>query len=214
MEDVSRNRLCGCHEIQFSCCPRPDLLTLHTISKMPVPTERAVTQRVNITRQGPEQSRWKASPGAVICNVHYKDFIGCSRNNRNLVPVHFKKPNSALIPPASQKVRIRGTSAEEDENASYSANQTSLPTGELDPQLDTAGLSSGYLHPAQPQFDTKDTGSTTQLRNIEPCLEPEINFTNQPIGELDSQPAVGVRSDPAGSQLYSPNNLKQCCSTG
>ena len=137
--------------------------------------------------------------------MHYKDFIGCSRNNRNLVPVHFKKPNSALIPPASQKVRIRGTSAEEDENASYSADQTSLRTGEFDPQLDTAGLSSGYLHPAQPQFDTKDTGSTTQLRNIEPCLEPEINFTNQPIEELDSQPAVGVRSDPAVSQLYSSN---------
>ena len=84
--------------------------------------------------------------------------------------MHFKKPNSALVPPASQKVRIRGTSAEEDENASYSADQTNLRTGEFDPQLDTAGLSSGYLHPTQPQFDTEDTGSTTQLCNTEPSV--------------------------------------------
>ena len=126
-------------------------------------------------------------------------------SNRNLVPLYFKKPNAPLVPQASKKVMIRGTSAEEDENASYSADQTSLPSGELDPQLDTAGLSSGYLHPARPQFDTEDTGSTTQLCNIEPCFEPEIDFTDQPIGELDSQSAVGISSDPAGSQLYSLN---------
>ena len=156
MEDISGNRFCGCHKIQFSGCSRPDLLTLHAISKMPVLTKRAVTQRVNITRQGPQQSRWKASPGAIICNVHYKDFVGPSRSNRNLVPVHFKKPNAALVPLASKKVRIRGMSAEEDEDTSYSDDQTSLPIGELDIQLDTAGLSSGYLHLAQPQFDTED----------------------------------------------------------
>ena len=230
--------LCGCHELQFSCCPKPELLTLHTISKMPVPTKRAVIQRINTTKQGPEQSRWKASPGAVICNVHYMDFVGPSRGNRNLVPVHFKKPNTPAAPPESKKrrVSIRDTSAEEDIQETTideddvllqtdpsvdliregnSAYQASLPTGDMDTQLDTAGLSSiaSYLHPVQPQCDTEDTGTTsssTQLRNAELCLEPAVigsNSTDQPTGDLDTPPdTIGVSStdlDPARPQLYS-----------
>jgi len=92
VEDVSGNWLCGCRKQHFDSCPRPELLTLHTISKMPVPIKRAVIQRINFTRQGPEQSRWKASTEAVICNVHYVDFVGQTKTLflrilRTLIPL-------------------------------------------------------------------------------------------------------------------------------
>jgi len=122
VEDVSGNRLCGCRKQHFDSCPRPELLTLHTISKMSASIKRAVTQRINITRQGPEQSRWKASTGAVISNVHYVDLEGPSRKNKNLVPVHFKKPNTTSNPPASKKSRV-STSSEEDTQDTTTGNQ-------------------------------------------------------------------------------------------
>jgi len=69
---------------------------------MPVSIKRTVIQRINITRQGPEQTRWKASPSAVICNMHYENFVGPSKTR---IPVYFKKSNA---PPASKKARTEG----------------------------------------------------------------------------------------------------------
>ena len=53
MEDIDGNRLCGCPQLQVDGCPKPELVTLYTISKMPQSIKRAVIQRINLTRQGP-----------------------------------------------------------------------------------------------------------------------------------------------------------------
>ena len=246
MEDVSGNRLCGCRKQHFDSCPRRELLTLHTISKMPAPIKRAVTQRINITRQGPEQSRWKASTGAVICNVHYVDFVGPSRKNKNLVPVHFKKPNTSSNPPASKKSRV-STSSEEDMQDTttgnqdedldddltlqtdlnvdplrdtFASNQVSSPTGDLDIQPDTVGTSSTDLQ--QHLHSQEDSGtvlSSTQLINTEQCLEYESNSVDQglPTGGMDAQPdTVGISSAsmlPVQPQLCSLNTEDSLNST-
>jgi len=91
--DVWRMFLEISFKLQVDSCLRPKLLTLHTISKIAAPIKQAIT-RTNITRQGPEQSRWKVSTGAVYCNIHYMDFMGPNKKNKNLVPVHFKKHQS------------------------------------------------------------------------------------------------------------------------
>ena len=64
---------------------------------MPEPVKRAVITKVNLTRQGPGGRRWQPGKDAVICNVHYKDHQGPSCDNRNLVPVHFKRPSQGMV---------------------------------------------------------------------------------------------------------------------
>ena len=68
---------------------------------MPKPVKRAVIQRINITRQGPGGIKWLPAAEAVICNVHYIDYKGPSKENKDLVPVHFKRPSSTSIVPSS-----------------------------------------------------------------------------------------------------------------
>ena len=108
-EDIAGNLLCGCPVLQTHGCPKPELLMLHNIEKMPEPVKRAVTQKVNITRQGPSGSKWQPSKDAVICNIHYLDFKGPSKGNKDFVPVYFKRPESypALPPPKKRRVIVR-----------------------------------------------------------------------------------------------------------
>ena len=123
--DISGNRLCKCPVLQVNGCPKPDLLTLHTINKMPEAVKRAVVQKINLTRQSPGGSKWLPTTEAVICNVHYLHFIGPTRGNKNLVPVYFKRPDSCLVLPAPKKRRVivRGTSGEGDVQDSTISDQ-------------------------------------------------------------------------------------------
>jgi len=93
-EDIHGNRLCGCPVLQTHGCPKPEL---HTINKMPKPVKQAVIQRINITRQGLGGIKWLPTAEAVICNVHYIDYKGPSKENKDLVPVHCKRPNCTFI---------------------------------------------------------------------------------------------------------------------
>ena len=66
-----------------------------------------MVKKINITRQGPGRTTYT---DAVICNLHYKDFKGPSKENKDLIPVHFKRPSSsnpavtpAITPPTASK---------------------------------------------------------------------------------------------------------------
>ena len=61
---------------------------------MPESIERAVSEAINLTRQGLEQTKWKASPSAVICNVHHGDCVGPRYKQHQ--PIFFT--SSALFP--------------------------------------------------------------------------------------------------------------------
>ena len=148
MEDIDGNRLCGCPQLQVDGCPKPELVTLYTISKMPQSIKRAVIQRINLTRQGPEQSRWKASSTAVICNVHYEDFMGPSKTNKFCIPVYFKKPSTT---PASKKARIE----EEDMQDTTSGYQ--------DEDLDDLSLQDTQPETIRVSLDICTASSTSQL---------------------------------------------------
>ena len=102
-EDTKGNRLCGCPELQVQSCPKRDILSLHVISSMPEPVKRAVIIKVNLTRQGPGGRRWQPGKDAVICNIYYEDHQEPSRDNRNLVPVHFKRPSHHPTPPTQRR---------------------------------------------------------------------------------------------------------------
>ena len=97
MEDISGNLLCGCPELRLEHCPKRDMLTLHTISCMPKAVRRAVVTKINFTRKGPGGRKWQPSKDAVICNVHYLDCKGPSKENANVIPVHFKRPSHPTL---------------------------------------------------------------------------------------------------------------------
>jgi len=56
-----------------------------------------VITKINLTRQGTGGRRWQPGKDAVICNVNH---LGPSRDNRNLVSVHF---SHYPTPPALKK---------------------------------------------------------------------------------------------------------------
>ena len=93
-EDIAENRLCGCPVLLGKGCPKPDLLTLHYIESMPEHVKRAVIEKVNITRQGPNRTKWKPTKETVICNMHYLHFKGPSRPDNDVIPIYFKRPRS------------------------------------------------------------------------------------------------------------------------
>lgn len=122
VEDIMGNQLCGRPVLQVHDCPKPEILMLHIINKMPEPVKQAVIQKINVTRQSLSGSKWQPSKDTVICNICYLDFKGPSRRNKDSVPVYFKRPNSypALPPPKKGRVIVRcatTTTAEEDVTA-------------------------------------------------------------------------------------------------
>ena len=188
--DISGNRLCKCPVLQVNGCPKPHLLTLHTINKMPETVKRAVVQKINLTRQSPGGSKWLPSTEAVICNVHYLHFIGPTRGNKNLVPVYFKRPDSYPVLPAPKKRRVivRGTSAEGDvQDSTISDQNDSLDDG-----------SSSLLHT---DFSSDEDVDYTVETN-------SADLVSLPTGDLDAGPDSTVRVSPndfhpAQSELHS-----------
>ena len=89
--------------------------------------------KVNLTRQGPGDRRWQPGKDAVICNVHYDDHQGPSRDNRNLVPVHFKRPRHHPTPPAPKKKRSLHHAASIPTELSSQASQDSTHISHTEP---------------------------------------------------------------------------------
>ena len=119
---------------------------------MPPSIKRAVIQRINLTRQGPEQTRWKASSTAVICNMHYEDF---SKTNKFCIP---KKPNTQ---PASKKARIEGEDMQDTTIGSQSEDLDDHDLSLQDTQPDTVEINCTDLHPTQPQLHSLDIGTAS-----------------------------------------------------
>ena len=111
-EDIDGNRLCGCPVLQVDGCPQPEILTLHAIDRMPKSVREEVIHKINGTRQNPRGGKWRPPQGALICNMHYYDFKGPGKANRDVIPVYFKKPNSrgSTPPPKRRRVLQRGCS--------------------------------------------------------------------------------------------------------
>ena len=216
--DISGNRLCKCPVLQVNGCPKPDLLTLHTINKMPEAVKRAVVQKINLTRQSPGGSKWLPTTEAVICNVHYLHFIGPTRGNKNLVPVYFKRPDSCLVLPAPKKRRVivRGTSGEGDvQDSTISDQNDSLDDGsssllhtdfssdedvEYTVETNSADLVSLPTGDLDAGPDSTVTVSSNDLHPAQPephSLDTEVaSSSTQPVNaEPCSQPAVIVSSD-------------------
>jgi len=65
------------------------------------------------------------STGAVICNMHCVDFMGPSRQNKNLIPMYFKKPNGPPVPPEPKRrqLSVSTSSAEADMQDSGHQNE-------------------------------------------------------------------------------------------
>ena len=58
----------------------------------------------------PGRTKWLPPTDIVICNLNYKDFKGPSKESKDLIPVHFKRPSSynpavtpAITPPTAFK---------------------------------------------------------------------------------------------------------------
>ena len=106
-EDIDENRLCECPTLQHKNCPKQDILSLHTIACMPQRVKQAVVQKINLTRQGPRGTKWQPTKGSVICNVHYPDFKGPTKDNKDVFPINFKRPGhypSSAPAPKRRKV--------------------------------------------------------------------------------------------------------------
>ena len=106
-EDIDGNRLCGCPTLQMQHCPKRDILSLYTIECMPQHVKRAVVLKINLTRQGPKGTKWQPTGESVICNVHYADFKGPTKDNKDVVPINFKRPsNYPSVSPAPKRKRL------------------------------------------------------------------------------------------------------------
>ena len=109
-EDIDENRLCECINVQTKHCPKRDILSLHTIELMPHHVKQAVLQKINLTRQGPGGNKWRPTKDSVICNVHYENFKGPTRDSMDVVPIYFKRPRhypSTISVPKRKKVTER-----------------------------------------------------------------------------------------------------------
>ena len=95
-EDVAGNWLCGCPVLRGKGCPKPNLLTLHYIDRMPEHVKWVVIKKVNITRQGPSRTKWQPPKEAVICNMHYLNFKGPSKADNDVIPIYLKRPRRHL----------------------------------------------------------------------------------------------------------------------
>ena len=178
---------------------------------MPEPIKRAVIQKINVTRQGPSGSKWKPSKDAVICNIHYLDFKGPSKENKDSVPVYFKRPNSytALPPPKKRRVIVKcatSTTAEDVYNSNIEHQNDDhvvpteityddLPNNENDnsPDGDTYEL-------LNDENDNSPDGDADDLPNDENDNSPDrdaaesnsANHINLRTGELDTEPEPTV----------------------
>ena len=146
-EDVSGKRLCECSALTATDCPKSkDLLSLHTIEVMPDAVKKTVVKQINLTRSGERGKTWTPTAGSVICNIHYKDFVGPSRADPNRIPVLFKRPTSHDLdvttpPPKVRRVLQKVTmqekvlqpiETEEDWNVSEDTFQATLQIPESD----------------------------------------------------------------------------------
>ena len=107
IEDTAGNHLCNCPVLEAQHCPKLELLSLYSIRRMSESIKRAVVTKINFTRQGPKGKRRQPSKEAVICNVHYLDYKGPSKANRQLIPVYFKRPGSRPTPPSIKQRRVQ-----------------------------------------------------------------------------------------------------------
>ena len=105
-EDIDGKQLCGYPVLEVHDCPKPELLTLHAINKMPHSVREEVIHKINGTRQNHRGGKWRPSQNARICNVHYLDFKGPSKGNRDAIPVYFKAPNSCTSAPLPKRRKL------------------------------------------------------------------------------------------------------------
>jgi len=107
IEDITGNRLRGCPELEVNGCPKPQLLTLHKINNMPKHVQRALVAKIYLMRQGPGGRKWNPNKlkDTVICNIHYVDCKGPTREDRELLPINFKRPSHFSTPLPSKKSR-------------------------------------------------------------------------------------------------------------
>jgi len=72
---------------------------------MPKHVQRAAVAKINPTRQGPGGRKWNPNKDTVICNVHYADCKGPTREDRELLPINFKRSSNFSTPSPSKKSR-------------------------------------------------------------------------------------------------------------
>jgi len=108
------------------------------INYMPKYVQRAVVAKINLTRQGPGGRKWNPNKDTVICNVHYTDCKGPTREDRELLPINLnlKRPSHFSTPLPSKKSRHGIDSAQSsmvlELNESLAAGGTDpLQAGEL-----------------------------------------------------------------------------------
>jgi len=64
-------------------------------------------QKINLTRQGPRGTKWKPTKETVICNVHYAGFKGPTKDNKDVIPINFKRPaHYSSIAPAPKREKV------------------------------------------------------------------------------------------------------------
>jgi len=104
---------------------------------MPNHVQRAVVAKINLTRQGPGGRKWNPNKDTVICNVHYADCKGPTREDRELLPINFKRPSHFSTPLPSKKSRYWIGSARSSMVLEF--NESDCAAGGKDP-LQAGGL--------------------------------------------------------------------------
>ena len=182
-EDIAGNRLCGCPLARNHGCPKPQYLTLHSIHSMPDHVKQVVIEKINLTRQGGWQTKWQPSKEAVICNIHYADCKGPTRDESDVLPINFKRPRNYPVtssapkkrrtlerkspPEKTTRRRRRASQAKQHSEQPYSSQEyqpgdefNNLQAGQLT-QHNAQTNHSGQL--TQINTETHNSGQLTQL---------------------------------------------------
>ena len=94
--------MCGC---RFTDCPKSaNILTLHSIARMPDDTKKTTIAQINLTRSAVKGKKWEPDGDGFICNLHYEGFVGPSRKLPNCILEYFDKPLSGAPVKKKQSV--------------------------------------------------------------------------------------------------------------
>ena len=210
--DISGKLLCGCPELRAHGCPKPELLTLHTINTMPKPIKKAVIQTINVTRQGQGGTKWLPNTETVICNVHYIDHKGPSRANKDLVPVNFKRPNPCSTLPTSKRTRPTLPTSKRTRSSVSTRSVTAISGGTT--TVDVQGLTNGQ-HNAQSTSEMCIEGAHHDLSgeiNDEPCDENLVEpISDDQIGLHSANSDITPEPDSETSQSCCHTSLDVLC---
>jgi len=182
---------------------------------MPHSVREEVIHKINGTRQNHRGGKWQPSQNARICNVHYLDFKGPSKGNRDAIPVYFKVPNSCTFAPLPKRRKllqrqcaISGNADDSSlsDHGSLSTEGICNDTGNFD--VTSCGNDAVQSSGNALQFsDSKELSSSVAMQSDNNVLQSDDNALHSDGNALQSNGGAVQSSDNA---LQSSGGVVQC----